>query len=209
MYLLGAIAPGERAVVERHLAACPACRAELADLAGLPALLRRVPGDDISDSLEATLVSPDPPDVMFSQLAALRHRRHVRAATAALVTGVAAASAVQALHVGASGSSGSAAARSVTVDASSSAGSVWAAVRYTAQPWGTELNVRITGVAPGTSCQLMVTGPGGHDLASGGWDIPAGKQVTWYPASVSWPVAEIRSFEVIAAGRVLVAVPVR
>ncbi len=43
VYLLGAIEPARRAFVEGHLAACPACRAELALLAGLPALLRRVP----------------------------------------------------------------------------------------------------------------------------------------------------------------------
>jgi len=28
-YLLGAIEPGQRAVVDRHLVTCPACRAEL------------------------------------------------------------------------------------------------------------------------------------------------------------------------------------
>jgi predicted lipoprotein with Yx(FWY)xxD motif len=43
VYLTGAIAPGDRVVVVRHLAACDGCRAELAGLAGLPALLRRPP----------------------------------------------------------------------------------------------------------------------------------------------------------------------
>jgi anti-sigma factor RsiW len=32
-YLLGAIEPAQRAMVNRHLRACPACRAELSDLA--------------------------------------------------------------------------------------------------------------------------------------------------------------------------------
>ena len=41
VYLTGAIAPGDRAVVVRHLATCEDCRAELAGLASLPALLRR------------------------------------------------------------------------------------------------------------------------------------------------------------------------
>jgi anti-sigma factor RsiW len=41
--VLGAIEPADRAVLERHLGGCPRCRAELASLAGLPALLRRVP----------------------------------------------------------------------------------------------------------------------------------------------------------------------
>ena len=43
MYLTGAIAPADRVVVVRHLTACDGCRAELAGLAGLPALLRRPP----------------------------------------------------------------------------------------------------------------------------------------------------------------------
>jgi anti-sigma factor RsiW len=43
VYVLGAIEPADRAVLERHLGGCPRCRAELASLAGLPALLRRVP----------------------------------------------------------------------------------------------------------------------------------------------------------------------
>jgi predicted lipoprotein with Yx(FWY)xxD motif len=43
VYLTGAIAPADRVVVVRHLAACAGCRAELAELAGLPALLRRPP----------------------------------------------------------------------------------------------------------------------------------------------------------------------
>ena len=43
VYLTGAIAPADRAVVVRHLAACADCRTELAGLAGLPGLLRRPP----------------------------------------------------------------------------------------------------------------------------------------------------------------------
>jgi hypothetical protein len=43
IYLLGAIEPAGRAIVERHLDACPGCREELASLAGLPALMRRIP----------------------------------------------------------------------------------------------------------------------------------------------------------------------
>jgi predicted lipoprotein with Yx(FWY)xxD motif len=54
VYLTGSILPADRAVVVRHLASCAACRSELADLAGLPGLLRRpachdaaeVPGPD-------------------------------------------------------------------------------------------------------------------------------------------------------------------
>jgi hypothetical protein len=42
VYMLGAIDPAERALVDSHLATCRDCRDELAGLAGLPALLARV-----------------------------------------------------------------------------------------------------------------------------------------------------------------------
>jgi predicted lipoprotein with Yx(FWY)xxD motif len=57
VYLTGAIAPADRVVVVRHLAACDGCRAELAGLAGLPALLRRPP-------VQAAAQDPPPGDTM-------------------------------------------------------------------------------------------------------------------------------------------------
>ena len=48
VYVLGAIDPAERALVDAHLATCRECRDELAGLAGLPALLARVNPDEIS-----------------------------------------------------------------------------------------------------------------------------------------------------------------
>ena len=41
VYLTGSIHPADRAVVVRHLRSCMICRAEVADLSALPALLRR------------------------------------------------------------------------------------------------------------------------------------------------------------------------
>jgi anti-sigma factor RsiW len=46
-YVLGALAPDERDAVAAHLAECPACRAEHARVAGLPALLRPAEGLEI------------------------------------------------------------------------------------------------------------------------------------------------------------------
>ena len=53
VYLTGAIAPADRAAVVRHLAACADCRAELAGLAALPALLRRPPVQAAAQALPA------------------------------------------------------------------------------------------------------------------------------------------------------------
>jgi anti-sigma factor RsiW len=42
VYVLGALEPAERAAVDAHLAGCEACRAELAGIEELPALLASV-----------------------------------------------------------------------------------------------------------------------------------------------------------------------
>ncbi|HMH39487.1 MAG TPA: zf-HC2 domain-containing protein, partial [Streptosporangiaceae bacterium] len=59
MYLTGAITPADRAVVVRHLTACADCRAELAGLAGLPALLRRPPVQAAAQDSPADDTMPD------------------------------------------------------------------------------------------------------------------------------------------------------
>src|SRR5437660_12103088 len=59
VYLTGAIAPADRAVVVRHLAACADCRAELAGLAGLPGLLRRPPVHAAAQALGKDDPAPD------------------------------------------------------------------------------------------------------------------------------------------------------
>ncbi|HEY2262935.1 MAG TPA: zf-HC2 domain-containing protein, partial [Streptosporangiaceae bacterium] len=59
VYLTGAIAPADRVVVVRHLTACAGCRAELAWLAGLPALLRRPPVQAAAQEPPADNTVPD------------------------------------------------------------------------------------------------------------------------------------------------------
>ncbi|MGH3631258.1 MAG: anti-sigma factor family protein, partial [Sciscionella sp.] len=56
-YVLGALEPAERAELETHLADCPACREELAGLAGLPGLLSQLSVDD----LDAPAADSSPP----------------------------------------------------------------------------------------------------------------------------------------------------
>ena len=59
VYLTGAIAPADRAVVVGHLAACADCRTELAGLAGLPGLLRRPPVHAAAQASAADDTAPD------------------------------------------------------------------------------------------------------------------------------------------------------
>ena len=60
VYVLGAIDPAERALVDAHLATCRDCRDELAGLAGLPALLSRV---SMEEAIALADTGEPPPDV--------------------------------------------------------------------------------------------------------------------------------------------------
>jgi len=211
VYVLGALGPAERARVSRHLAACPRCRAELAGLAGLPGLLRRVPpgvampagADDTGGP------GPGPPlDQLIGRVSAIRVRRRLTAAAAALVIGVAAGAGLQVLHARLAVTSAAAAPRWAGAGAGAGpATGAWAAVRYAPRPWGTEAEVRVTGIPAGTRCQLRVTNARGQGIAAGGWTITARSQHTWYPASVPWPAASLRGFDITAGGQILVTVP--
>src|SRR4051812_43533946 len=64
VYVLGAIEPAERAMVDAHLSTCQRCRDELASLAGLPAMLGRVTEDQIEQ------LGPPPEELLDSILAA-------------------------------------------------------------------------------------------------------------------------------------------
>ena len=64
VYVLGAINPVERGLVDAHLASCQECRDGFAGLAGLPALLARLSPDEVSRiSVEdpVRMTSDEPP----------------------------------------------------------------------------------------------------------------------------------------------------
>jgi Putative zinc-finger len=210
VYLLGAIEPAQRGLVDRHLAACPRCRAELAGLAGLPSLLRRVPAGEalqLAPDVAAALAPSPSLTVLARRVSGVRRRKWCLTAAVASVAGFAAAAGLHALYPAAGRAPAAAAPRGVvTADGANRVTGAWAAVRYAPLPWGTEMEVQVTGVAAGTRCQLLVTGPHGQDVAAGGWIIAAGHPATWYPASVPFQAASVRSFVVSAGGKILVTV---
>src|SRR5271169_4323494 len=82
VYVLGAIDPAERALVDAHLASCRDCRDELAGLAGLPALLARVNPDEISriraDDTVRPMASDGPPEELLGTVLGLAEARRRR-----------------------------------------------------------------------------------------------------------------------------------
>jgi Putative zinc-finger len=210
-YLLGTIGPADRDRVDAHLASCGRCREELASLAGLPALLRRV-----TDS-EARLGTEQPteklPDAMLTSLvrrAARVRRRHraVAAATAVALAAGTAAAAVAAVQPARPVPGDTGLAQATTVRSASRVTGAQAAIRYAPRPWGTELEARITGVHRGTRCQLWVTSTNGRRIEAGGWIIAAGQGLFWYPASVPLTATSLRSFQITSAGTTLVTIAV-
>src|SRR5215212_9327779 len=93
-YVLGALSPAERLEFERHLPTCASCRRSVAQLAGMPGLLARVPVESVE---EPVVTDPVPPTVLPALVA--RVRREQRRKTVLLSLGAAAA--VAAVAVGA------------------------------------------------------------------------------------------------------------
>jgi hypothetical protein len=216
VYVLGAIAPADRARVTRHLASCPRCRDKVAGLAGLAALLRKVPA---ADAMQLSGERPDDPscppeplvDGLIGRVTAVRRRRRRSLAAAAVVlaAGAAAGWAPQVLHRAAPPHRAASSWWAATAGGFNMATGARAAVRYTPQPWGTELEASVSGIAPGTSCQIWATTTGGHQAAGSGWTVTRGDPHAWYPASVPFPAGSLAGFDITADGKVLVAIPLR
>ncbi len=218
VYVLGAIEPAERAQLDAHLAECPGCREELADLAGLPALLHRVPVAEarlLADGGQR-LPAPPPDELLHSLLdrvSGVRRARRWRSLAAA------AAVAVLALGAGAAGagalSGGSppvpaqVAQGSETVSGTSASSGVHLTVRYRHMAWGTAMSVHVDGVPAGTVCQFRVTDRAGRSSVVGGWQVSYLDQDAWYPVSTALNASAVRNFQVTSHGKVLVTVAAR
>jgi putative zinc finger protein len=222
VYVLGAIEPSERAQVDEHLATCADCREELASLAGLPALLRRVPTPEaerlaVGDAEDAAPAETPPDHVLPSLLARTARARRVRrwralaAAAAVVVLALGAGAAVATLAgPGQAGQSPSISAQGHaawhTVSAVDSRTGASLTVKYAPESWGTTMSVRVSGIPSGTVCEFQVTDGHGHHWVVGGWRVNYPGWPVWYPASTSLTDANLHSFEVTAGGKVLATV---
>ena len=221
VYLLGAVSPAERAMVRSHLAECAACREEIAGLAALPGLLGTVLIGDAArlDAEEPGQASPGEPAAdavlasMLRRVSRLRRqlvwrRVIIAAAVAVLAAGMAAAGS-RVLYRAPARPATAAVAGEGSARGSDPASGAGATVRYQPQPWGSQLQVQVSGVRAGTRCQLLVVTAGGQEATAGGWVVAAGHTWAWYPASTPFPMADVRRFLVTTSGGTLVSVPVR
>ena len=207
VYVLGAIDPAERAQVDEHLATCPDCREELASLAGLPAMLRKVPVIE-AERLASPDAEPDlsvvPSEDMLKSLVARttnvrrihRWRGALAAAAAVIVAlggGAAIATALQprSQHV----------AENWKTAVGGGAAGIHLTVRYRQVASGTLMETNVTGAPEGATCQFQVVDGHGKVMPLGSWVYWHGS--AWYPASSSLSEADLSTFQLTIGGKVV------
>ena len=219
VYVLGAIDPAERALVDTHLVTCRDCRDELAGLAGLPALLARVNPDEISricadDTVRAgTYAVPDdrPPEELIGTVLDLAEARRRRTRWRFLATAAAVVAIAGGLFGGLSSITTT---RTVpvpvspagtnweTVEATGSGG-VSASVAYSHELWGDAFEVLVDKIPVGTTCQLWVVHPDGTRTQVAAWTTAKDEGNVWYSGSMAASAQPISKFQITADHKVL------
>jgi hypothetical protein len=216
VYVLGAIDPAERALVDAHLLTCRDCRDELAGLAGLPALLARVNPDEISritseDTVRAVTDDRPPGELIGTvlDLAAARRRRtrwRFAAAAAAVVAiagglfgGLSSITTTRtvAIPVSPGGTHWE------TVEATSAVTGASASVAYSHELWGDAFEVLVDHIPVGTTCQLWVVHPSGTRTQVAAWTTASDEGNVWYAGSMPITAEPISSFQITADKKVL------
>jgi Putative zinc-finger len=219
VYVLGAIDPAERSLVDAHLVTCRDCRDELAGLAGLPALLARVNPDEISricadDTVRAgTYAGADdrPPEELIGTVLDLAEARRRRTRWRFLATAAAVVAIAGGLFGGLSSITTT---RTVpvpvspagtnweTVEATGSGGAS-ASVAYSHELWGDAFEVLVDKIPVGTTCQLWVVHPDGTRTQVASWTTAKDEGKVWYSGSMAASSQPISKFQITADHKVL------
>jgi predicted anti-sigma-YlaC factor YlaD len=204
VYALGAADPGERTLVETHLPGCPACRAELARLASLPGLLRRIPASLLTDDpLPARSPGQALPAGCTAQQARIRRAPARSWRSAVMSAAVAAAGLGAGYWLASPGASSPPAA--VTLSGVNPVTHVRATVALTATSWGTSIRLQAVGLPLNQPCRLIVRSRTGATEVTGAWDAWSPGPVS-IPASASWRPSDIASLQVATATENLVTI---
>jgi anti-sigma-K factor RskA len=216
VYVVGAIDPAERATVDAHLSHCPDCREELAGLAGLPALLGRVPREDAERLALGTEKLEEPPaemlDSLLAQVTARRRARRwrviVAAAAAAVIAvggGIAGGAVMSHDHNAQEGGNTYVSHLARGINANTA---VTAAVYYQPKGSGTAMQVEVSGIKKGTHCVFWVINSSGKHLWAGAWTV-SGTEDYWYSAASATPIGNVSGFDITGpGGQELVTIPI-
>lgn len=219
VYALGAAGDQERTAVASHLVTCAECRAELARLEPLPALLAQVPESRWAADPHAT----PQPAAAAEQRSARAGRSSPAGAPArpglmrwawarpwqAIAAGAAAAAAAG-LAGGfwlAQPGPAAVAAPAIMVSGANPATHVRATVSLTGTSWGTSIRLVASGLPLNEPCRLIVRSRSGGTEVTGVWDAWSEGSVT-IPASAGWRPGDIASLQVATAAKTLVTISV-
>lgn len=225
VYVLGAIDPAERALVDAHLPTCRECRDELAGLAGIPALLARVNPEEIErigatkDGQGGPVDEQAPPELIGTvlDLAAARRRRSVWRYLGAAVAAVALAGGVfGGLAVTRSPAPPVAAEMPFLpgntswemASGTSTTSDAHASISYGAEHWGTIVAAQTWNIPLGTTCELYVVHQDGTKTQVMSWTTASDEGKVWYLGSISMPSTDkgIKDFQITAGSKLLVTV---
>jgi hypothetical protein len=224
VYVLGAIDPAERALVDAHLATCRDCRDELAGLAGLPALLARVSAEEAfalaadepfhGAKAELTRNGEPPRELLATVLdltaARRRRRRWWNASLAAAAALIIAVGVFGGLRLGSSpaltANQHFGPANGPWEAVTGHSAGMTATIDYRPMGWGTQLSATVTGIPVGTDCQLWVVDDAGNRVLAGSWLTDYDEGTVWYPASAAMPSSDVAGFQVTVGKRAAIAV---
>ncbi len=219
VYVLGAIDPVERGLVDAHLETCRECRDELAGLAGLPALLARLDPDEVSrisaeDPVHVGADEHPPAELIGAVLdmaKARRRRDRWRYLSAAAAVVVIAAGLFGGLKAATSTTTkvpvptGSEASWEIARGTSQATGAS-ATVAYSGELWGSAFEVLVDHIPMGTTCQLWVVHPDGTRTQVAAWTTSRDEGHVWYAGSMPRTAGPVGTFQITADHQVLVSI---
>ncbi|MDQ4488960.1 zf-HC2 domain-containing protein [Sinomonas sp. ASV486] len=221
-YVLGALSPDEARAVEVHLAACVHCRAELASLETLPALLDAVPLARAGEIAHDDARSPDyalgPAGAPRELLARVARRRRARSAVwagslAAAAAGFFAAGIAAGPVVGTALGGGPAPSARPSATAPAPAQTLTLASESGAQVdlalvrkgWGTELDLTCHGMPNGGVFTVWVVGADGSSQQAASWSSAGYASRAVLTGATSIQLASIRTVEIRDAAQQTIA----
>jgi hypothetical protein len=212
-YALGVLEPEDRRAVEEHLAGCPACAAELAELSGMKELLTGLgPVSAAADEPTGAEVA----DLVRRRAADQRRRARWRTALGAAAAVVLLAGGVG-VGVAVASQPTPAAPPTVTSAATSRVTGVHGMVSLLAKTWGAVATLQLSHLHGPLDCQIVAVSRTGERQVMGSWLVPKGAKfgVTGHPKPlvIQGPVAikinDLLRIEVnLVHGRTLVSIPV-
>jgi anti-sigma factor RsiW len=215
-YVLGALDPADRRAYEDHLLECDDCRAAVAELAGLPGVLRLLPADEAGapTTAEVADAAHDADVVPLATLArSTRRYRRCRTTLVAAAAGVLLVGGVAGGLAAASDHGSPAPAATATTQrlelVSADASGVAADLTMTPRTWGTRLDWSCTYPAPAGGSAPPAGYARTYELVVVDADGTATVVATWAAhdgaahdlgASTSVPAATIRTVEIRTEG---------